>query len=191
MARIRALDKERSMYPFFRLIKEVFVASRQSRIGMFDTHVSHHICWPWDLDLWVELNNGRTLTLYDLGRVPLAVRTGLGAMLRREKWGMTVAGSTTRYRVRVRMFDKVATHSRLLGWDHRFVYVEQSMWNSRGDCTSNVVLRLAMTDHKGIVVPERVIKAMGQGDLQSPELPEWVQAWIRAEDLRIWPPHKA
>ena len=46
-------------------------------LPVLGTHVSHHRCWPWDLDPWVELNNGRTLTLYDLGRIPMAQRTGL------------------------------------------------------------------------------------------------------------------
>ena len=58
------------MYPFLRMFKEMARASRMPPLGLFDTHVSHHLCWPWDLDPWVELNNGRTLTLYDLGRLP-------------------------------------------------------------------------------------------------------------------------
>lgn len=46
----------------------------------------------------MELNNGRTLTLYDLGRVPLGIRTGLAATVQRMGWGMAIAGNSTRYR---------------------------------------------------------------------------------------------
>ena len=59
------------MYPVFRLAKELFNHRKPDGLGLFDMHVSRHICWPWDLDMWMELNNGRTLTLYDLGRVPM------------------------------------------------------------------------------------------------------------------------
>ena len=99
------------MYPFVRMVKEGWKFRKASALSLTDTHVSHHICWPWDLDMWVELNNGRTLTLYDLGRIPMAVRTGLIDVLRGNRWGITVAGNTVRYRRRVRAFDPVSyTH---------------------------------------------------------------------------------
>ena len=84
------------------MVKELVVHSRAGSLPLDGTHVSRHICWPWDLDLWLELNNGRTLTLFDLGRMPLARRTGLEAALRAHGWGLTVAGVSVRYRRRIR-----------------------------------------------------------------------------------------
>ena len=84
------------MYPFLRMVKETWANRNAPPLGLTGTHVSHHICWPWDLDIWMELNNGRTLTLYDLGRIPMAIRAGLIAVLRREGWGITVAGVSVR-----------------------------------------------------------------------------------------------
>ena len=65
--------------PLIRLGIELALARRAPPLPVDGVHVSHHTCWPWDIDPWRELNNGRTLTLYDLGRVPLAVRSGLVA----------------------------------------------------------------------------------------------------------------
>ncbi|MBY6114160.1 thioesterase family protein [Mameliella alba] len=175
------------MYPFLRLARNAFLARRAPRLGLLETHVSTHVCQPWDLDLWVELNNGRTLTIYDLGRIPLAYRTGLIDVLKREGWGLTVAGSVVRYRRRVRLFDKVEMHSRVLGWDKRFIYIDQSMWKSDGECSSHAVFRTALTDANGIVTTDRSIRALGGVD-QTPVLPDWVQKWIEAEDARPWPP---
>ena len=76
------------MYPIVRLLKDAVIASRQPRLGPLDTHVSRHHCWPWDIDIWMELNNGRTLTLYDLGRTMLTLRTGLAGVLKREGWAV-------------------------------------------------------------------------------------------------------
>ena len=50
------------MYPWFRMAKELW-KFRKTRLGPFETHVSTHRCWPWDIDPFMELNNGRTLTL--------------------------------------------------------------------------------------------------------------------------------
>lgn len=177
------------MYPFVRMMKELVVYARAESLPLTGIHVSRHICWPWDLDMWVELNNGRTLTLYDLGRIPLAQRTGLIGALKANGWGLTIAGSAVRYRRRVRAFDLVEMRSRAIGWDKRFLYLEQSMWKGE-HCTSHAVYRSAITSKSGIVPPDEVVAAMGL-DAASPPLPGWVQTWIAAEDQRPWPPAMA
>jgi acyl-CoA thioesterase FadM len=176
------------MYPFFRMAKELWVHRNADPLPMLGTHRSHHRCWPWDLDPWIELNNGRTLTLYDLGRIPLAMRMGLAQVVKEQGWGLTVAGNTVRYRRRIRAFDRLEMTSRCIGWDGRFIYLEQSLWKG-AECCSQQVIRNAVTSAAGIVAPERVLAALGQPG-QSPPLPDWVQAWIAAEALRPWPPER-
>ncbi|MCI2395771.1 thioesterase family protein [Aliiroseovarius sediminis] len=174
------------MYPFLRMTKELIVNARAKPLPITGTHVSHHMCWPWDIDLWRELNNGRTLTLYDLGRIPLAGRTGLTRMLIKNRWGLTMAGASVRYRKRIRTFVRFEMHSRVVGWDDRFIYVEQSMWLG-GECANQIVYRSAVTDRSGIVPTARVVDALRYEGPQ-PELPKWVQAWIDADAVRPWPP---
>ena len=144
------------MYPFLRLIKEVFKFRKAPQLGFGDVHISHHMCMPWDLDPWIELNNGRTLTLYDLGRIPLAARSGLLNVLKERRWGMTMAGACVRYRRRIRMFECIEMRSRALCWDDRFIYIEQSMWKTNGDCAGHIVYRGAFVGHDGIVSPDRI-----------------------------------
>ncbi len=174
------------MYPVLRFFKELLKFRNAPALPVTGTHVSRHMCWPWDLDPWWELNNGRTLTLYDLGRIPLVQRTGLVALLRREKWGITVAGNSVRYRRRVRAFDRFTMYSRTIGWDQRFFYMEQSMWK-QGECTSHMLIRAAVTSKDGIVPPARAMQAAGE-PVESPPLPGWVQAWIRGDSEQPWPP---
>lgn len=173
------------MYPFFRMMRSRSIARSQPPIGVTDIHVSHHICWPWDLDPWVELNNGRTMTMFDLGRLGMMERMGLVDALRRNGWGFTVAGSTVRYRRRVQMWDRMEMRSRIAGMDRRFFYVEQSI-RVRGDACSHALLRIAMTDGH-IVPPERAVEVMPEL-ARLPELEDWARAWSEAEDLRPWPP---
>ena len=176
------------MFPFIRLIKDVFLANRQPPLkNLTDVHVSQHICWPQDLDLFLELNNGRALTLYDLGRIAMAQRAGLVAVLKRERWGLTMAGSHVRFRRRIRGFERFEVRSRAVCWDDKFIYIEQSMWKRDGECASHVLYRSAVTDKNGIVVPSKVLAALGQ-DIPSPEMPEWIAHWTRAESVRPWPP---
>ncbi|MEL7259020.1 MAG: acyl-CoA thioesterase, partial [Pseudomonadota bacterium] len=133
------------------------------------------------------LNNGRTLTLYDLGRIPFAIRSGLVKVMRKNKWGLTMAGASVRYRQRIKMFETVEMRSRTVFWDERFMYVEQSMWKKNGECANHIVYRAAVTGRDGIVEPANVAEAMGI-EPQPPIAPDWVTAWIAADQVRPWPP---
>ncbi|MEM8979187.1 MAG: acyl-CoA thioesterase [Pseudomonadota bacterium] len=177
------------MYPALRMSLEMWRAGRLPALNLTDTHISHHRCWPWDIDAFIELNHGRALTLYDLGRIPLARRVGLVDVLKRKKWGLTMAGAHVRYRRRVRPFEKVEMRSRGLCWDARFIYIEQSMWKIDGECASHILYRSAVTGKSGIIPPAEVLAELNMAETQSPEMPDWVSAWIEAEATRPWPPN--
>ena len=177
------------MYPVIRLVKELWVHRNAAPIGVGEQHVTNLICWPWDIDLWMELNNGRTLTIMDLGRVVMFRRMGVIGAMRRKRWAGTIAGASVRYRRRVRMFDRIEMRSRIVGWDARFTYAEQSLWR-KGECCSHALLRMAITGGKGIIPSADLAAEMGL-PAESPPLPDWVQAWSAADAQRPWPPMSA
>ncbi|MCO4848636.1 MAG: thioesterase family protein [Yoonia sp.] len=174
------------MYPFVRLFKEMLVHRKASALPITGTHVSYHRCWPQDLDVFMEMNNGRILTILDLGRTVLAQRAGLLGALKTKGWGLTMAGNSVRYRKRIRPFVRFKLVSRTIGWDARFVYLEHAIWID-GECAVQALFRAAVTDKSGIVDPRHIIEAIGQ-DIASPPLPDWVQNWIDADSTRPWPP---
>lgn len=176
------------MYPIVRMIKEFVVHRKAGDLPTLGTHVSQHRCWPQDIDIFMEMNNGRILTILDLGRTVLAHRVGLIRSLRENRWGMTMAGVSVRYRKRIRPFVKFETRSRCVGWDDKFFYLDQSIWIGE-DCAVQALYRSAITDANGIVRPEKVFEAAGH-DLPRPALPDWVQNWVDADAKRPWPPER-
>ncbi|WP_417267863.1 acyl-CoA thioesterase [Celeribacter baekdonensis] len=182
-----ATAKGLRMYPFVRMIHQSRKVRNAPKLGLFDAHLSHHYCLPWDIDLWLELNNGRTLTLFDLGRIPMSIRNGTAQAAKTGGFGMAVAGASVRYRKRVTTFQKVDMWTKPLGFDDRFLYIEQSMWDQKGDCCNHILIRGAVIKNRKMV-PPRDLLAMIEPDIESPPLPEWVQNWIAADNTRPWPP---
>ena len=174
------------MYPFLRFAAVTLSERRKPRLGLFDTHRLPLRCLPNDLDGFMEMNNGRILTLFDLGRFAMAIRVGLWEVLQRERWGLVVAGSTVRYRARITGLQRFEMRTRLIGWDQRFFYIEQGMW--RGEtCCNHALLRTGVTEKGRLAPVEAVARAMAHPD-PSPALPGWVQAWAVADAGRPWPP---
>ena len=174
------------MYPLIRLATTVIKSSRREKLAVLDICETTFRCRPWDLDMFMEVNNGRLLTLYDLGRFDLAIRIGLLKILRKNNWGLVVAGSSVRYRRRVRVFDKVTMRTQIVGLDEKWIYIAQSIW-VKGQPTSSVLLRTGITA-KGKVIPVKDVSAAFGSEKFEPEMPDWVQAWIDADAGREWPP---
>ena len=175
------------MYPFIRMAKELLVNKSQPYLSTGEIHESSHICWPWDLDFWFELNNGRALTLYDLGRIPFSSRSGFSKVIFKNRWSMTMAGANVRYRKRIRAFDRIRMQTRTVCWDKRFLYIEQSMWNSKKECAGHIIYRAAFVGNNGIINPQKVFDEIAVA-LVSPKMPDWLKDWVDSEEKRPWPP---
>jgi acyl-CoA thioesterase FadM len=174
------------MYPFARMASVLWKARRSPAAQFTDATICSFYAHPWDMDHFMEMNNGRHLTLYDLGRFDLAVKTGLWRTLKEEKWGLVVAGSSVRFRKRIFAFQKVIMKTQLIGVDHRWFYIQQSM-EVNGEPCSTALFRTGVTEKGRTVLSDRVSKAMGHPDF-SLAPPAWVQAWIDADNTRPWPP---
>ena len=175
------------MYPFIRMAKERVVNRSKQSISVGEIHESYHICWPWDLDFWFELNNGRALTLYDLGRIPFSGKSGFSKVIFKNKWSMTMAGANVRYRKRLRAFERIRRQTRTVCWDERFLYIEQSMWNTKKECAGHIVYRAAFVGADGIINPQRIFDEI-EKNLLSPKMPDWLSVWVNSENKRPWPP---
>ena len=84
-------------------------------------------------------------------------------------------------------FERFEMRSKMVCWDDRFMYLEQSMWKQNGDCASHVIYRAALTEKGKGIAPTRMAEALGQSPI-SPPMPEHIAAWVEAESKRPWPP---
>jgi acyl-CoA thioesterase FadM len=133
--------------------------------------------WPNDLDVNVHMNNGRFLSVMDLGRFDLSFRTGLGKAMLRNRWMPLVGGVTIRYRRSLDPFERYELHTRLLGWDAKWFYLDQRFLKRGGGLAAEGVVRALFRGKDGNVPVTDVLRQMGyEGPV--PDLPEAVRRWV-------------
>lgn len=178
------------MYPFYRysktIVSSIISERKGKKLTLNDVGEVTFTCNPSDIDNFLEMNNGRVLTLFDLGRTDFAIRSGLGYQLIKNRWSLVVAGSTIQYRKRVRAFDEVTIKTKIVGMQDSWVYIEQSMWVKDVPCSS-VLLRTGITKNGKVIDTNIVLNAIGMNNHSFPEN-EFLNAWIEADKLRPWPP---
>ncbi len=78
---------------------------------------------PNDLDINFHMNNGRYLTICDLTRIDMFIRTGLAKTMLKEKWIPVIAEHTVKYKKALRPFQKYQVSMDVTGWDDRSFFM--------------------------------------------------------------------
>ena len=164
-----------------RLLYVLFRALRGPRLGPLDESVIPLRVLPNDLDTNLHLNNGRFLTLMDLGRVDLLVRLGVVREMRRRRWGGVVASATVRFRRPLNLFQRFHLHTRLLCWDDRWFYMEHR-FTRRGDTVAVAVVKARFMAADGKKLAPAEVVAATEHAMDSPPMPPGVREWVEAEE---------
>lgn len=166
---------------YFRLIKVVIAAILGRRIeALGESSITLRV-WPNDLDFNLHLNNGRYLTLMDLGRFDLMIRSGMLKTVLGQGWMPVLAAATVRFRRSLDPFQRFRLRTRVLGWDSRNVIMEQVFETLDGHIAARALVR-GVFRRKGGTVPTEEIAAAAGWSAQSPDLPARVTDWLAAED---------
>lgn len=164
---------------FFRLIKVLLGTFWRTPLNLLDESIVEFRVWPNDLDLNLHMNNGRYLTLMDLGRFDLIFRMGMLRHMIRQRWRPVAASATIRFRRSLRPFRKFQIRTRLVCWNEQWIYFEQC-FESEGRLVARGFIRALLRGNTGIVATAEILKVMGQ-NIASPAMPESVALWRESE----------
>lgn len=81
--------------------------------------------WPTDLDVQMHMNNGIYLSLLDLGRIDLLLKSRSYFRLTRAGYYPVVATEAIRFRKSLRLFQAFTIHTWMSAWDEKFFYLRQ------------------------------------------------------------------
>lgn len=142
--------------------------------------------WPHDLDLSFHMNNGRYLTIMDLGRLDIMLRSGLWRAVLNNKWTPIATAVTIRFRRELRPLQAYRLETRLASWDATLVVMEQTFVIAGGERDGQVAARAlfkgGLYDRKQqrFVEIKRLIATIGV-NAESPAPTAEVAAFLKAD----------
>lgn len=161
---------------FTRMFRISFGARRREPLGPHDVSIVHDRVWLTDLDELRHMNNGVYLSLLDHARLDLMLRSGVWRKLRASKIYPVVTAQSIAYRKSLELGQKFQIRSRIIGYDHRAVYIEQRVVANEEIYARAFVQGRFLRDAGGVAPIEEVGDVVGVVTADLPA-PEWLSAW--------------
>ena len=163
------------MLLLFRFLLLAILARLRKRIGVLDSSTVRFTALPHDCDLNLHLNAGRYISFMDAARFEMLVRMRVMRKLIARGWRPVMGGMTITYRRSILPFERFSITSRVVGWDEKWFYFEQTANRRDGSLSATAVVRMIIRAKNGNVAPHDVLPLIGAEGMSSPALPEGVR----------------
>jgi acyl-CoA thioesterase FadM len=170
-----------AVFPWVRLIRVGFGLIGASRVDIFATTRVALRVWPNDLDLNLHVNNGRYLALADIGRLQWFMLSGALAVARRHQAFPVVGDAIAKFRRDLKLFQCFEIHTRLIGWDSKWGFIEHRFVRDRR-VLGMVAVRGAFKGPDGLIDPGVLLAGLAHS-ARSPPLPEWTVRFHQSAEL--------
>lgn len=167
------------LYWILRLIMTRLLSKVLPSLTLGDEGVTYSLCWTTDLDYFFHMNNGKYFREMDFARFDFYFRTGCSAYIEaRPKMFVVQHGASIRYRRSIDAFVPFKVVTRLIYWDERSLYFEQSFVSLHDGFVRAVALC------KNTVVGGSVVQMLaGLGVEHVPDMPKEVELWLASQDI--------
>ncbi len=163
---------------YFRLLKLILILLlKPGKLRLNETSLLAGRVWPTDLDNNLHMNNGRYLTLMDLGRFDLVVRAGFLRSILKNHWFPVLGAARISYFRPLRPFRSYLLKTQLIAWDEKWLYLRQE-FESEGKLCARAYVQGLFLGPKGKVSTEELFSVVGFQQA-SPPLPEDLAEWRR------------
>lgn len=173
---------------YIRLFYMLVVSFFKPKVAHALDETSLNFCvLPNDLDLNGHMNNGRYLTIMDIGRMDFVLRLRLAGYVIRNGYIPVLSSATMRYRLPLLPFQKYTLTTRILCWDDKWVFMEHRFIITGGK-KDGAVAAIGLVKGsffskktRGTIPTGDIMAAIGLTD-QSPPIPGYLQKWQESEE---------
>lgn len=128
----------------------------------------------------MHMNNGAYLTIMDLARTDMMIRSGMLKKVIKRRWYGVVAGESIRFKQSLKLFQRFEINTEVACWDHWAFYIVQTFTREETFVAKAVVeIRFLSTSGKKITANE-IVKLLNYQE-PSPPMPDWIADLQRAQ----------
>lgn len=167
---------------YWRLFLSSLLARFRPKVSLWEGSRTPFRVLPNDLDVFRHMTNSRYLAFCDLGRLDLLARSGHWAKIQGQGWFPVVTAQTITYKRSLKLGQKFEVHSKVLGFDDRHNYLEQTFVLGE-QIMARAVVQVRFLKRSGGSVTRAELEDLAGGYPVELELPVWVKEW--ADSVRI------
>lgn len=112
---------------------------------------------PNDIDINMHMNNGRYLTICDLSRVDMFIRSGLAKTMLKKKWMPVISEHTMSYKKPLRMFQKYNVEMKIIDWNEKSFQMTHTFLVD-GKVFAMGTSKGCVINKNGVIPPEKVME---------------------------------
>ena len=167
---------------YFRLLYVLWKIWRLPRKGVLEESRVAFRVLPTDCDINFHMNNGRYLSLMDLGRLHLVAQIGLLGAIVRRRWFAALAAAEVNFIRQLAPFQRFELVTRVITWDDKYAYMEQR-FESNGVLCAHAFAKGLFLDGGKRVKNADVVAELGYTG-EPPPFPEALRLWAELGDAK-------
>lgn len=164
------------MHLLLRTLLLLITSRKRSKVSVFDETSLPLRALVTDIDIAMIVNNGMYLSLCDLGRFDLMVRSGGWDVMRAKGWTPVVQAETITFRKSIRLHQKFTLETKIIGVDEKCIYFEQR-FVSDGELYVRAFMATRIISKNGPVEMTEIFESMGVEVPADLVLPEFLHFW--------------
>jgi len=176
---------------YFRLMRLIITCFflRRQKIKITDKLMLTSRVWLNDIDFNGHMNNGRYLTIMDLGRVQLVARLGLVRCILKQHIHPVAAGASIVYFKSLKPFERFTLTTQVIYWDADWFYVKQDFYSSQNALSASALVRVAFVKASKRIDSFAFLAAQSNQRLNmpQPDMPAYLHAFLAGE--KVWLGH--
>lgn len=135
---------------------------------------------PTDCDLNFHMNNGRYLTVMDIGRLELIMRLGMLRMILKGKLNPVVAGANIAFFKSLNPFEKYKLNTQIVYWDDKWFYIQQQFCKKNEQVAASAIVKVTFLRNGKRMQPDEILEDAGHV-MKPPVAPEFLTAFLQGD----------
>ena len=158
---------------------QVLVVSffRKRRQGLYDPVSYRFRVLPFDIDIFLHMNNARYLNYLESARWGLTTESGFLGVMMKNKWITPVSSLIIDYYRPLTAFKKFEVSTQFVRFEDKWCFLLQRVWSEEKE-VARALIKATVREGRRNVPPSEYLRDLTQEGREKPLIPTDVSDWL-------------